>query len=375
MNVLILSLAYAPYSGVGAARMTSLSKYLLSKGCSVTVVCYNSLVFGEKEQKREVPKGVKRLCVEQLADKRKNRKNIEKAVEQVVKEEKFDVCISSVGPYDTMFFIHKVWKKWKVPYVIDYRDPWLFEKTTIKPTGLMKYKLLVHDYLYQPVEKRAIKNAAKIVSVTKKCQDDLITRYRICQDKCVVIYNGYEDLPSEHEKCEHEEFLIAIAGKFASYNQKAAEEFLAVCEEFKSEKKVNVLHVGKKETELEDEYPEVYFNVGEMSHKDTMKELSKANALLVSYAHVSGLGTKIFDYIALNKPIIYVGVVPSELAEFISQFENSYVCSEEEQMRGSLKEMLKRTNESLTVKDVHLYSREKQNEIYYLMMQEICKNT
>lgn len=373
MNVLILSLAYAPYSGVGAARMTSLSKYLLDKGCSVTVICYDSLIFGEKEQKREIPTGVKRICVEQFSNKIKNRKNLENIVGRVIREDKFDVCISSVGPYDTMFFIHKLWKKWRVPYIIDYRDPWLFEKTTIKPTGLLKYKLLVHDYLYQPIEKRAIKNAVKIVSVTQKCQADLIERYRVDKEKCSVIYNGYEDAPTEYAESNHKEFTIGIAGKFASYNSDAAELFLAVCQEVQDIQPVQVWHIGKKEDVLEEKYSEVYINVGEKNHRDTMEELAKTDALLVSYAHVSGLGTKVFDYIALNKPIIYVGVVPSELAEFIGQFENSYICAERKQMAASVREILNRKDDFLTVKDVSVYSREKQNDRYYLMMQDVVK--
>ena len=64
MNILILSLAYAPYSGVGAARMTSLSRYLIEKGCNVTVICYDCNVFGDKEQQREIPKGIERIPID-----------------------------------------------------------------------------------------------------------------------------------------------------------------------------------------------------------------------------------------------------------------------------------------------------------------------
>ena len=83
MNILILSLAYAPYSGVGAARMTSLSKYLIDKGYEVTVICYNSHIFGINEQKREIPEGVKRICVEKLSNKKKNRRMLESIVKKV----------------------------------------------------------------------------------------------------------------------------------------------------------------------------------------------------------------------------------------------------------------------------------------------------
>lgn len=371
MNILILSLAYAPYSGVGAARMTSLSKYLLDIGYSVTVICYDSTVFGDREQKRRIPEGVERICVEKLPEKKENRKNIQRTVERVIREKDFQICISSVGPYDTMFFIDKIWRKWKVPYVIDYRDPWLFEKTTIKPVGLLKYKLLIHDYLCKPIEKRVIKYASKIISVTEQCQKDLIERYHVNHDKCKVIFNGYEDVPVSTAVEKKDEFLIGVAGKFSEYNADAAEKFLNACNQLKTAFQIKVLHIGKREDLLAEKYPEIYYNVGEMNHKDTMEELTKTNALLVSYAHVSGLGTKVFDYIALNKPIIYVGVVPSELARFIDQFEYSYICTDLEQMQQAVKKIVQSKTFWLTKRDTWKYSRQYQNEQYGMLINEI----
>lgn len=371
MNILILSLAYAPYSGVGAARMTSLSEYLINKNNNVTVICYDSKIFGEKEQRRQIPDGVERICIEKILNKKENRKNIQLTVEKALQTKNYDICISSVGPYDTMFFLDKIWTKYNVPYIVDYRDPWLFEKTTIKPKGILKYKLLLHDYLYQPVEKRVIKNAAKIISVTKQCQEDLIVRYGINSSKCKVIYNGYEDVPMGKGEINQDEYIVGIAGKFATYNLNAAENFLNACRNVKNTKPIKVLHIGKKELMLEEKYSDIYFNVGEKSHQETMDELVKANALLVSYAHISGLGTKVFDYIAINKPIIYAGIVPSELSGFIGQFENSYICMSEAEVEDALYGLIDKQPLYLTTKDTDIYSREQQNEIYWALIKEI----
>ena len=76
MHILILSLAYAPFSGVGAARMTTLSQYLLEKGEKVTVICYDSRIFGAGEQLREVPAGVQRIIVDKLPEKKENQNNL-----------------------------------------------------------------------------------------------------------------------------------------------------------------------------------------------------------------------------------------------------------------------------------------------------------
>lgn len=370
MNILILSLAYAPYSGVGSARMTSLSQYLVKHKNKVTVVCYDSSVFGDTEQ-REIPEGVERIPVEKKAGKRENIKNLERTVEEVIQKGHFHVCISSVGPFETMFFIDKVWRKWKIPYIIDYRDPWLLEKNTFRPKGIVRYKQFAYRCLCLPIEKRAIKNAEKIVLVTDRNKEDIIERYHVGKAKCRVIYNGYEDVPDKCQVEKEDDFVIGIAGKFASYNSEAAEIFLSVCEEINYSYPLKVMHIGNKDALSEEKYSRVYFNVGIKNHKDTMKTLAQSNALLICYAHQNGLGTKVFDYIALNKPIIYIGVVPSELTAFINRFEHVYICQNREQMSSAVEKLIQECPAFLTSEYVGKYSRERQNEIYWKLIQEV----
>lgn len=371
MNVLIISLAYAPYSGVGSARMISLSKYLVEQGCKVTVVCYDSRVFGEKEQRGEVPRGVERVIVEKKEGKIKNIRNLEQFVEMAVKEKDFQVCIVSVGPYEPMFFIDKIWRKWGIPYVIDYRDTWLFDKNTIKPKGIVKYKALVYEYLCLPIEKRATKYAKKIVQVTDKCKDDIVERYHLKNEKCEVIYNGYEDVPAKYPPKEKSEFTIGIAGKFSYYNPDAAEMLLTVCEEMSSVCPVKIIHVGEKDALSEKRHPKVYVNVGIKTHRETMEILAGTDACLICYGYGYGYGTKVFDYIALNKPVLYVGLVPSELTGFLGRFEYSYACQNKDEIQAAIKELVQKRPAYLTTKDVGKYSREFQNERYWELIRGV----
>ena len=280
MNILIISLAYAPYSGVGAARMTSLTKYLISQEENVTVLCYDSAVFGgAREQKREVPQGVKRVVIQKLKNKRRNIQHLKQEVEQVIRKSSFDLCIVSVGPFEPMFFIDRLWKKWRIPYIIDYRDPWLFEKGTIKLKNIVKYKVLIHDFLCVYIEKRVIKNAEKIVLVSDKCKMELMERYHISNDKCSVIYNGYEDVPENVTFTQTNEVVIGVAGKFAAYNEQVVIEFLEVCQ--KIGRKIKVVHIGKEEKLLSENFSTIYQNLGVKNHKDTMIELSKVDVALI----------------------------------------------------------------------------------------------
>ncbi|RKJ42863.1 hypothetical protein D7X98_18225 [bacterium 1XD8-76] len=371
MNILILSLAYAPFSGVGAARMTSLSQYLTEQGHKVTVVCYDSKVFNEQELLRPIPEKVKRVVVDRLNNRIKNINYLKNRVLKTVENGKFNICISSVGPYETMFFIHELWRKYRLPYVIDYRDPWLYEKSTLAEKGIIGLKVKMRDFLCQFVERRAIKYAAKIVEVTDYCKRDLIQRYHLSDDKCQVIYNGYEKTLF-HEKYPRKDYLtLGIAGKI-SYNVSAMKLFLQTCGEFTDcTRPIRVKHIGKKEGDLQEEFPETYRECGVKGYQETMETLSGMNILLIVYSHLSGLGTKIFDYIALNKPIIYIGTAPSELSEMVRGFENGYVCGTKEEMTKVLKGLLDNCPKKLTEENLTEYSREYQNAKYVELLEKL----
>lgn len=59
MNVLIVSPAFPPFSGVGGMRMGSLSKFLRDKGVNVRVLRNNPILWGKQNLKAEVPSGIK----------------------------------------------------------------------------------------------------------------------------------------------------------------------------------------------------------------------------------------------------------------------------------------------------------------------------
>lgn len=374
MNILIISLAYAPYSGVGAARMTSLSKYLTAQGESVTVLCYDSKVFGDNEQKRDVPEDIERIIVSQLKKPLKNIYNLKKEIDNVLNKRKFELCIISVGPFEPMFIVNRIWKQWKVPYIIDYRDPWVFENKGIKEKGVLKYKIILHDFICNFIEKRAICFASKLVFVTEQFQKEFIMRNRIRDNKCFVIYNGYEDVLKVSNNKKNGLLTIGIAGKFALYNEQAAVDFLQACRILKQQINIRVMHIGNNENTINSTYSDVYQNLGTRNHVDTMKELAQMDVMLICYQHKTGLGTKVFDYIGLNKPIIYIGIKPSELSEFIGRFENAYVCTNINAMIKAIKTIYDNKYNYLTKNDITQYSREKQNEKYYSLLKEIIND-
>jgi len=62
----------------------------------------------------------------------------------------------------------------------------------IKIFTLGKYKADAVDYLYWSTE-CALKNAAKIITVSNSSKKDILENYKVNEDKIKVIYNGYND--------------------------------------------------------------------------------------------------------------------------------------------------------------------------------------
>lgn len=376
MRILMLSPAFAPYSGVGAARMTSLAEYLVSKSCKLTVVVYDREYFNGDCFERKIPLEINIVSVKVDGN---IIHNLKKTLMNVMEKSHYDICISSVGPYESMYVIRNIMQKYHTKYIIDYRDMWIFSGTECEQlTFIQKLKRTMMDYINLFFERKAVKGAIAFVAVTDNNRKELVKRYPKWKGKFKTIFNGYEDLPNKQET-EHDEktYKIGIAGKMSYYNPKMTEEIFSVLSRFnKNGKRVVLEHIGNEDKitdKLLEKYGNrsmFYKNYGEMSHPNTMLKMMEMDALLVVNAHRSGFGTKVFDYIALNKPIIYAGVCLSELSKFVEQFEEGMVCGDEIEFGQVLCSLLDRRPKTLTTEDTTIYSREVQNEIYYKLICE-----
>ena len=87
--------------------------------------------------------------------------------------------------------------------------------------------------------------------------------------------------------------------------------------------------------------------------------------LLSSDLEGVGLGTKVYDYIFCNKPIIFVGSETTALASFVSSFTNGFVCTNKTETFGALEKIISEKIDALDDNiDVYSFSRGKQNERY-----------
>ena len=144
------------------------------------------------------------------------------------------------------------------------------------------------------------------------------------------------------------------------------------------DKTIQIVQVGEREKNVDKIADQIGFrkdqiiNTGFIDYKRGMSILKTLDALLIVDSRMHALGTKIYDYIYVNKPIIYVGPKGSEMGKLLSSFENAYCCSKELEVKDVLNKMIIQKPIVLGTKnEVEQFSREAQNKKYETLMRSI----
>ena len=88
----------------------------------------------------------------------------------------------------------------------------------------------------------------------------------------------------------------------------------------------------------------------------------------------SGLGTKIYDYIYLNKPIIYIGKKGTDLASFVESFEYGFICETEEEIIQTIDFILSNKIKFLSNKNIKESMSKCTKYKYYNLIKKLTDN-
>lgn len=392
MKVLIVSPAYAPFGGVGSARMISLTEYLVQQGDSVTVLCNSPSCWPSDTLTQFIPKGVDIRHVDVLNENEvtlratHNAQVYRDAMENLIRETLPDVCVCTIGPYYIMHFIWKLKVKYGLRYVIDYRDPWFTAHE--KGAGFLRNakKLYIAARLFQK-ERRCLVHAAASVSVVEPFRKHLARLHPAKQCEFHCIRNGYDEkaLAKAHptDPCPGK-ISIVLSGKFAKYNPPAAKAlFDAVASINKNGYAVKIVHIGPHENNIEELMrcsvgfdPDDFVPLGHRPYAECLSLIKGARACLINYKDMMGLGTKVFDYIGANKPIIAFTPSGSEMAKLLATFPHAYRCSSADDAIRALTSIIAGGISTLYAGDMGKeYARSASNEKYRELLGRICCNS
>jgi glycosyltransferase involved in cell wall biosynthesis len=195
----------------------------------------------------------------------------------------------------------------KIPSVLDFRDSFSFNYGYDGRPG-KGMLAVIRSFLYRTFERIGIRYASKVVFATSKLQDEysaLIPRH---QDKYLTIPNGIDldDFSNIKPIRVSKRKTIIMAGQFNIYTSNAL-YYLLSC--IKTMPNVHFLYVGE-ENAIVLKAAETVNVIDQITalpfqpYINVLKLIAGSDAALLSNGLVNGMGTKIFDYIALKKPTL-----------------------------------------------------------------------
>lgn len=382
MNILLISPFFAPYGLVGAQRINSLANYLINKKHEVTVIAlaidyYMSL--GCDGLNSTIPEGVSvvrfdvELNVTKVYARNKNyAKAFYECANELLSKRKFDIAIISLGPFFTLRSIPNLCKEYNLPYLLDYRDLNSLEplKSTSYFKRLKEAAMKINEYR---IDKKAILSAKAVITVTSDGKRKIEKGFGVHEDKVYAVLNGFDDcqlkcLPKiEWEK--DTEISIGYFGKFMYYDIELGTNILnAISNLRKKGVYAKLYHIGPRTFNiykiLKDKNIDLesYVYLGSKSYLEGMAYLEKMECCALEWKNPYGYGTKVFDYIYLNKPIIASINKSTELANFLTKFKNAFISETTKGLESAMLQMVDKNLVTLD-DDINLwdFSRTKQN--------------
>lgn len=390
MKILIIAPYFPPDEGVGTLRIMSLSKYLINKNYFVSVLtnkkntsvpsCYAVNIYEVNVNSIEKISNLKKFW--------KYEREYAEVFNKIAIKNKYDVVIITGGPFYT-FLLSIEAKKMNIPCILDFRDPWVFDfrgfQDIISPSKILK------RILYFPLERISINHATAVVTVTKGWLKKFRLLYPKNKNKFFLIANGYDDEKLKNLKLQNKtenntnEITLGVFGKLFYYSNHLSLKFLKAFKNvYEINKNIRIYQVGSRE-ENTDMFlnkvglnTDIIYSTGFLKYEDGMNELNKIDVFLIIDSRKDALGTKIYDYIYIGKPIIYIGPRQSALASLIREYGNGFICNTKSEIVRVLYTIICRSEKNLPdlykKKKIEKFSRTKSNEEWERLLKKVVND-
>jgi len=302
-----------------------------------------------------------------LPDTRKgwNKYAFRKAME-LIKEFQIETVITTSPPHSTQLIGLKLKRKLNINWVADFRDPW---------TDIFYYQQLYPTRIANSIQKRyelsVIKNCDKLITVSDNLVELLKKKESSLKNKIYKIPNGYDpDDIKVIDKVHNDEFFyISYIGTMSEdYNVKALIKGIAQLDASISDK-LKIRFVGKINDKIYDQFVLAGLKskieiIGYVPHKKAIGYMQASDILLLVIPDIKNnagiLTGKIFEYLAVARPILLIGPENGNAAQIIRETDSGTVCSYDDNVKilKSIEYLLnKKTEKSVNTKTLK-YSRE-----------------
>jgi glycosyltransferase involved in cell wall biosynthesis len=279
----------------------------------------------------------------------------ERASLRCLQQESIQAIYSTSAPYTDHLSGYRLKRKTHLPWIADFRDPWVGNFSANFPTRL-------HQRLAEKMENDVVRMADRVLVVSEPMRQALLSRHpAIPAGKVIVLPNGYDPedfaaLQPERIQAarEADRLLIVYSGSFYGQRQ-TAEKFLQALawtleggQIPRERARVRFVgNAGRHTLELIEAYGlnDICEATGYLPHRQSLAHLMAADVLLLIVGRGAGSEAvftgKIFEYLASGKTILCLAdpgaaadlvreaqagevVDPQDMAAIAAQVENLY---------------------------------------------------
>ncbi|WP_071596766.1 glycosyltransferase [Neolewinella persica] len=343
-RLLLLAHAWCPRGGVGTRRWSKLAKYLSQNGVHVDVVtsqypyadkvnwCHdisnNPLIVAHPTKGGYPPYLLKpaRGFVTKAGSRILKRtthpidaaqgwsSTMHRKCTELLNKHKYDAVILTVGPFSPLLKLPQLKEQFPdVCFVVDYRDPWSYYQKASdasSPAGIV-----AREYA-------ALQQMDQVWVTTTDHQKAYADKFPLIADKLRVLSNGYdpEDITGVQESKPSEDYWVAIhpgslAGKrqtslFFLLSALSKNDLPILREKFRIHLYTNTaISVETVPNDLQAAYDHYVTILHPVPAEEMLQLISNASFAIVfdDPAHTLTLPSKTFEYLALDKKILYIG--------------------------------------------------------------------
>ena len=405
INILLITPDFPPKPDIGGLRMAMFSKYLLQLGCNIYVLTgyteddlnNNSKMniiglpqeenifrvkYEESNNRNIFEKILSFLMVEIYQTKDYYFKLYSKG-ESILENNRIDLIMGTTPPLSNLTIASRLSLKYSKPWIADFRD--IVEQD---PKFCFRDILLKYRILYR--RKKIVKSASLITTVSKHHKKTLEESLK---KSVSLIEYGFDSTMFKPIFLHSSKiFTITYMGRLLDLKQRNPSIlFEAIDDLIKNNiipsAKIKILFYGT-EKELLNELLKKYecricvtiFDIIDYDKVPKVLQESCLNLVLSSKTSLGVLTTKLFEYLAVNRPILSIPNDHGELAEVINISNGGFVCDTKEELVQKIKELFLIWENTFTIKSntnlefINKFSREYQSKCLYDMILKVLSN-
>ncbi len=209
----------------------------------------------------------------------------------------------------------------RIPTIIDFRDSWSINHgyDGRPPTSLVSR---LREALFGLIERTSIRFASRVVFATTRLQEEYTILFPAWQSKYRTIHNGYDpdDFSGIEPRRIHPDRTLILSGQFHIYTPDAV---MALMRCLHDRRDIHFVYIGGEheiiaEAARREGASAQVTTLPYRPYADVLRLTAGADVGLLTNGMINGLGTKIFDYLALSKPMVCLvpsgSIVASEFA-------------------------------------------------------------